>query len=73
MNIQDMLSLINKNTDPRALTNALLSRNPRLQPLFNQMKQSGMSEKDFVLAYCRQNNINVEPIVQMFKNKGINL
>lgn len=73
MNIQDMLKLINKDTDPRALTNALLSKNPRLRPIFDQMRQSGMSEKDFVLAYCRQNNIDVSPLLRMFESKGINI
>ncbi len=72
MNLHALMSLIDKNTDVKSLTNVLLKNNPRLKPLYDQMKSSGMSEKEFVMSYARQNNINIEPIVQMFKNKGIN-
>lgn len=73
MNLQNFMSLISKNADPRAITNVLLKNNPRLQSLFNEMKSSGKTEKDFVLNYCKQNNINIEPIISMFRGKGINL
>lgn len=73
MNLQNFMSLISKNADAKAITRVLLNKNPQLQPLFSQMQASGKTEKDFVLDYCKQNNINIEPIISMFRGKGINL
>ena len=53
--------------------NTILSQNPNAQILMNQMQQSGMSMRDFTLQYAKQNNINLEPIIQQLNQRGIKL
>jgi hypothetical protein len=51
----------------------LIQQNPQMQVLMNQMQQSGMSMRDFTLQYAKQNNINLEPILQQLNQRGIKL
>lgn len=51
----------------------LIQQNPQMQVLMNQMQQSGMSMRDFTLQYAKQNNINLEPIIQQLNQRGIKL
>ena len=51
----------------------LIAQNPQAQILMNQMQQSGMSIRDFTLQYAKQNNINLQPIIQQLNQRGIKL
>lgn len=51
----------------------LIQQNPQMQILMNQMQQSGMNMRDFTMQYAKQNNINLEPIIQQLNQRGIKL
>ena len=59
-------------TEPRTLP-GFMELLPNEQILFNQMKQSGMATKDFTLQFAKQNNINIEPILNTLSQRGIKL
>ena len=59
--------------NPQMIIQNMINQNPQARILFNQMNQSGMSQKDFVLQYARQNNIDINPIIQMMAQRGIKL
>ena len=63
--INNIIQMLNYNP------NDLIKQNPQAQVLFNQMQQSGMSIKDFTLQYARQNNINLEQIINVLSQRGI--
>ena len=63
--INNIIQMLNYNP------NDLIKQNPQAQILFNQMQQSGMSVKDFTLQYARQNNINLEQIINVLSQRGI--
>ena len=63
--INNIMQMLNYNP------NDLIKQNPQAQILFNQMQQSGMSIKDFTLQYARQNNINLEQIINVLSQCGI--
>ena len=63
--INNILQMMNCNP------NQLIQQNPQAQILFNQMRQSGMSAKDFTLQYARQNNINIEAIINSLRQRGV--
>jgi hypothetical protein len=44
-----------------------------MQIVFNQMQQSGLSPREYALQYAKQNNININPMVQMLQQRGIKL
>ena len=63
--INNILQMMNCNP------NQLIQQNPQAQILFNQMKQSGMSARDFTLQYARQNNINIDAIINSLRQRGV--
>lgn len=59
--------------NPQQVIQQMIAQNPNAQILMNQMQQSGMSMRDFTLQYARQNNINLQPILQQLNQHGIKL
>ena len=59
--------------NPQQVIQQMIAQNPNAQILINQMQQSGMSMRDFTLQYARQNNINLQPILQQLNQYGIKL
>lgn len=71
-NIINMITQIMMNgQNPNQIVQQMIQQNPQAQILFNQMKQSGMSMKDFTMQYARQNNINLEQIINVLSQRGI--
>ena len=68
-----ILQAIGSNVNPQQVVQQLIQQNPQAQVLMNQMQQSGMSIRDFTLQFARQNNINLEPIIQQLNQCGIKL
>lgn len=68
-----VLQTIGGGVNPQQTIQQLISQNPQAQILFNQMQQSGMSMKDFTLQYAKQNNINIQPVLQQLNQRGIKL
>lgn len=68
-----VIKMITNGQNPSQVAEQVINKNQEAQILFNQMKQSGMSIKDFTLQYARQNNINIEEILNMLSQKGIKL
>lgn len=69
--INNVLQILGVNQDPNQIIQQMLRQNPQAQILFNQMQQSGMSMKDFTLQYARQNNINIDAILNSLSQRGI--
>jgi type IV secretory pathway VirB10-like protein len=67
--INQILQMVSNGVNPQQL----IQQNPQAQILFNQMQQSGMNIKDFTLQFARQNNINIQPIIQQLNQRGIKL
>lgn len=68
-----LMNLMSMGNNPQQIINNVINQNPQMQVAINQMKSSGMSTKDYVLQYARQNNINIQPIIQMMNSRGINI
>lgn len=71
-NIVNMITQIMMNgQNPNQIVQQMIQQNPQAQVLFNQMQQSGMSIKDFTMQYARQNNININSIINSLNQRGI--
>ncbi len=68
-----IMQMMTNGQNPNQVVEQIISKNPQAQILFNQMKQSGMSIKDFTLQFARQNNINIDQILNTLSQKGIKL
>ena len=69
--INIITQMITSGQNPNQLINQMVQQNPQAQILFNQMQQSGMSMKDFTMQYARQNNVNIEAILNALYQRGI--
>lgn len=66
-----ILQIITNGQNPNQVLQQMISQNPQAQILFNQMQQSGMSIRDFTLQFAKQNNINIQPILNNLYQRGI--
>ena len=69
--INIITQMITSGQNPNQLINQMVQQNPQAQILFNQMQQSGMSIKDFTMQYARQNNVNIDAILNALYQRGI--
>ena len=69
--INNILQMLSVNQNPNQIIQQALQQNPQAQIMFNQMQQSGMNARDFTLQYARQNNINLQPILNVLSQRGI--
>ena len=67
----NILQIISNGQNPNQVIQQMIGQNPQAQILFNQMQQSGMTMKDFTLQYAKQNNINIQPILNILSQKGV--
>lgn len=67
--LEQMLSMGN----PQMVVQNMIRQNPQAKIIFNQLAQSGMSTKDFVLQYAKQHNIDLNPLIQVVSRNGIQL
>ena len=73
-NIVDLIMRIMTNgQNPNQVIEQLINNNPQARALFTQMKQNNMSIKDFTLQFAKQNNINIETILNSLSQRGIKL
>ena len=73
-NVVDLIMRIMTNgQNPNQVVEQLINNNPQARALFTQMKQNNMSIKDFTLQYAKQNNINIETILNTLSQRGIKL
>lgn len=71
--INMLMSLLQGGGNPQQYMQSIIKQNPQLNAVFNQMKQSGLSAKDFTLQFAKQNNINLEPFIKALQDKGIKM
>ena len=68
-----IIQMITNGQNPQQVIQQIVQKNPQAQILMNQMQQSGMSVKDFTLQYAEQNNINLQPTLNILCQRGIKL
>ena len=71
--LQVLLQMAMGGNNPEQIINQMMQQNPQLNILLNQARQSGMSPRDYAMQYARQNNVNIQPLVDMFTQRGIKL
>ena len=71
--VNNMLQMMTNGQNPNQILENAFKQNPNIQAIFNQAQQSGMSMKDFTLHYAKQNNMNIQPILNLLSQRGIKL
>lgn len=57
--------------NPSQMVENMVKNNPNANAILQQVQQSGMSMKDFTLNYAKQNNIDIQPLLNMMQQRGI--
>ena len=65
--------MLSRGMNPQMMLQQMISQNPQSQFILNQVQQSGLSLRDYTLQYARQNNIDINPMIQMMSQFGIKL
>ena len=65
--------LIGLGNSPQQIISNALMQNPSYNMVFNQVKTSGLSMRDYVIQYARQNGIDLQPMINMLNQRGIKL
>lgn len=68
-----LMQMIAMGNNPQKITEQILYQNPQVRTVFNQMQQSGLTPQQFVFQYAKQNNINIQPLINMLNQRGIKL
>ena len=70
MNNNPIIQMLMSGNTPQQIIQNMVQNNPQARAMLNQMKNSGMSNEDFVMQYAKQNNINVQPLINMMSQYG---
>lgn len=65
--LMQMLSMAN---NPQQIVQQMVANNPQARVAFNQLQQSGMNPQEYIMQYAKQNNIDVNQVVQGLRNMG---
>ena len=65
--------MLSRGMNLQMMLQQMISQNPQSQFILNQVQQSGLSLRDYTLQYARQNNIDINPMIQMMSQFGIKL
>ena len=68
--MQILTQLMNSGRNPRQMIQNMMQQNPQFNAMLNQQRQSGMSMEQFVRQYAKQNNIDINPMLNMLRNNG---
>lgn len=71
--MQFLAQMMQMGNNPQMIIQNVISQNPQLQNVFNQIHQNNVSTKDYVQQYARQNNIDLSPFIYLMSNFGIKL
>ena len=66
-----LMGLLSGSNNPEQMVQNMVKNNPNANAVIQQVKQSGMSMKDFTMQYAKKNGIDIQPLINMMSQKGI--
>ena len=66
----NIMQMLMGGMNPNMIMQNIIQSNPQAQVILNQMKQSGMNPQQYVMQLAKQNNIDINPMLNMLKQRG---
>lgn len=66
----NIMQMLMSGMNPNMIMQNVLKSNPQAQVVLNQMQQSGMNPQQYVQQLARQNNIDLNPMLNMLRQSG---
>ncbi len=57
--------------NPQQMMQNMMAQNPQINAILNQQKQSGMSMEQFTRQFAKQKNIDLNPMINAMKQRGM--
>ena len=71
MNPMQILMQLMSSGNPQQMMQNMARQNPQINAILNQQRQSGMSMEQFTRQYAKQNNIDINPMLNAMKQRGM--
>jgi hypothetical protein len=68
-----LMQMLSMGNNPQQIIQNMMMQNPEIRTAFNQMQQSGMTPQQYAMQYAKQNNINIQPLMNVMNQRGIKL
>lgn len=68
-----LMQMLSMGNNPQQIIQNMMMQNPEIRTAFNQMQQSGMTPQQYAMQYAKQNNINIQPFLNVMNQRGIKL
>ena len=68
--MQILTQMMNGGVNPQAMLQNAMQKNPQLQAVLNQQKQSGLSMEQYVRQIAKQQNVDINPMLNFLKQRG---
>lgn len=68
--MNNIFQMLLSGMNPNQIMQNVIRQNPQAQVILNQMQQSGMTPQQYVEQLAKQNNINLNPMLNMLRQRG---
>lgn len=68
-----LMQVLSMGSNPQQIVQTALQRDPRVNAVFSQAKQSGMTMEQFTRQFAKQNGIDIEPMINTLRQRGMRL
>ena len=68
-----LMQMLSMGNNPQQIIQNMMAQNPEIRIAFNQMQQSGMTPQQYAMQYAKQNNINIQLLMNVMNQRGIKL
>lgn len=68
--MQMMMQMMMNGGNPQQILQNMIQGNPRMSAILNQARNSGMSMEQYARQYARQNNIDIDKMINNMKQMG---
>lgn len=72
-NGNNIMQMLMSGANPNQIMQNVIRQNPQAQIILNQMQQSNMTPQQYVMQLAKQNNININPVLNMLRQRGFKL
>lgn len=73
MGNNNIFQMLLSGMNPQQVMQNVIQSNPQAQVILNQMQQSGMTPQQYVTQLAKQNNINLNPMLSVLRQRGFKI
>ena len=65
-----IIQMLMQSRNPQQMLQNMMNNNPQMKAIFNQARNSGMSMEQFARQYAKQNNIDIDSMLNNIRQMG---